>query len=101
MLGRDSAPHPQNEKECCGCAAGVFSSPVALSVLAELFEKNSNENNLQKFLSNNACEIHKLSFQKDKIIELKKEKWQVKENYHKIVPFMAEKCLEFKPFILE
>lgn len=101
MFGSDSAPHPQSEKECCGCAAGVFSSPVALSVLAELFEKNSNENNLQKFLSNNACEIHKLSFQKDKIIELKKEKWQVKENYHKIVPFMAEKCLEFKPFILE
>ncbi|WP_128326747.1 amidohydrolase family protein, partial [Arcobacter suis] len=30
MFGSDSAPHPKHKKECCGCAAGVFTSPIAL-----------------------------------------------------------------------
>src|SRR5210317_233286 len=33
-FGSDSAPHPISAKECCGCAAGVFSAPVCLPVLA-------------------------------------------------------------------
>ena len=31
MFGSDSAPHPKHKKECCGCAAGVFTSPIALT----------------------------------------------------------------------
>ncbi|WP_279176838.1 dihydroorotase, partial [Campylobacter insulaenigrae] len=89
MLGSDSAPHPLHTKECCGCAAGVFSAPVILPVLAELFEKNSNEANLQKFISDNACKIHNLKFEKDKIITLEKQEWQVPQKYGDIVPFMA------------
>lgn len=95
MLGSDSAPHPLHTKECCGCAAGVFSAPVILPVLAELFEKNSNEANLQKFISDNACKIHNLKFEKDKIITLEKQEWQVPQKYGDIVPFMAGKNLEF------
>ena len=68
MFGSDSAPHPKHEKECCGCAAGVFSASVALCVLADLFSKNSNEVNLQKFISDNACKVHNLTFEKEKII---------------------------------
>ncbi|MCR6572259.1 dihydroorotase [Campylobacter insulaenigrae] len=96
MLGSDSAPHPLHTKECCGCAAGVFSAPVILPVLAELFEKNSNEANLQKFISDNACKIHNLKFEKDKIITLEKQEWQVPQKYGDIVPFMAGKTLNFK-----
>ncbi|AJC87056.1 dihydroorotase [Campylobacter insulaenigrae] len=96
MLGSDSAPHPLHTKECCGCAAGVFSAPVILPVLAELFEKNSNEANLQKFISDNACKIHNLKFEKDKIITLEKQEWQVPQKYGDIVPFMAGKTLKFK-----
>ncbi|TWO28149.1 dihydroorotase [Campylobacter insulaenigrae] len=96
MLGSDSAPHPLHTKECCGCAAGVFSAPVILPVLAELFEKNSNEANLQKFISDNACKIYNLKFEKDKIITLEKQEWQVPQKYGDIVPFMAGKTLNFK-----
>lgn len=100
MFGSDSAPHPREEKECCGCAAGVFSAPVALECLVQLFNKNSNEINLQKFLSDNACKIHALNFEKDKIISLEKELWQVAKNYGneemQIVPFMAGEWLDFK-----
>ncbi|MBT0827515.1 dihydroorotase [Campylobacter lari] len=96
MFGSDSAPHPLHTKECCGCAAGVFSAPVILPVLAELFKKHSNETNLQKFISDNACKIHNLKFEKDKIITLKKQEWQVAQKYGDVVPFMAGKTLNFK-----
>ncbi|WP_257904442.1 dihydroorotase, homodimeric type [Campylobacter lari] len=96
MFGSDSAPHPLHTKECCGCAAGVFSAPVILPVLAELFEKHSNEANLQKFISDNACKIHNLKFEKDKTITLEKQEWQVAQKYGDVVPFMAGKTLNFK-----
>ncbi|EAL5443727.1 dihydroorotase [Campylobacter jejuni] len=96
MFGSDSAPHPLHTKECCGCAAGVFSAPVILPVLAELFEKHSNETNLQKFISDNACKIHNLKFEKDKIVILEKQEWQVAQKYGDVVPFMAGKTLNFK-----
>ncbi|EAI7252450.1 dihydroorotase [Campylobacter lari] len=96
MFGSDSAPHPLHTKECCGCAAGVFSAPVILPVLAELFEKHSNEANLQKFISDNACKIHNLEFEKDKIIALEKQEWQVPQKYGDVIPFMAGKTLNFK-----
>ncbi|AKJ52871.1 dihydroorotase [Campylobacter lari] len=95
MFGSDSAPHPLHTKECCGCAAGVFSAPVILPVLAELFEKHSNEANLQKFISDNACKIHNLKFEKDKIITLEKQEWQVAQKYGDVVPFMAGKNIGF------
>lgn len=39
FLGTDSAPHERQRKECaCGCA-GIYNSPVALSIYAKVFEK--------------------------------------------------------------
>ena len=96
MFGSDSAPHPQHEKECCGCAAGVFSAPVALSLLAELFDTHSNEANLQKFVSDNAVNLYKLKFNKDKIITLAQKEWRVPEIYGEVVPFMAGQTLAWQ-----
>ena len=33
FFGSDSAPHPQDVKECAHCASGVFSSPVAIEIV--------------------------------------------------------------------
>lgn len=39
FLGTDSAPHDRRKKEStCGCA-GIYNSPVALSVYAKVFEE--------------------------------------------------------------
>ena len=54
MFGSDSAPHPKHKKECCGCAAGVFTSPIALQVLTQIFEEHKSLNNLNAFVSLNA-----------------------------------------------
>ena len=58
MFGSDSAPHPREKKECCGCAAGVFTAPIALQVLADLFSENGRAENLQAFVSGNARRIY-------------------------------------------
>lgn len=61
MFGSDSAPHPQHKKECCGCAAGVFTAPLALPALAELFAAHGAQQHLQNFISGNARRIYGLT----------------------------------------
>lgn len=58
MFGSDSAPHPRSKKEACGCAAGVFTAPLALPKLAEIFAHHGALEQLQAFVSGNARRIH-------------------------------------------
>ncbi len=60
MFGSDSAPHPRHKKEACGCAAGVFTAPVALPRLAQLFADYNALAHLQGFISGNACRLYGL-----------------------------------------
>ena len=98
MFGSDSAPHPKHKKECCGCAAGVFTSPIALQVLVELFEKHDSLENLNNFVSNNAQKIYGLNLE-DKTIKLVKKDFIVPAIYEykdeKVVPMYAGKTLSW------
>ena len=80
MFGSDSAPHPKHKKECCGCAAGVFTSPIALQVLTELFEKHNCLENLNAFVSSNAQKIYDLNLS-NKVIKLIKKDFIVPAEY--------------------
>jgi dihydroorotase len=73
MFGSDSAPHPKHKKESCGCAAGVFTSPIALQVLVALFEKHNSLDNLNAFVSLNAQKIYNLNLSKKTIKLIKKD----------------------------
>ena len=73
MFGSDSAPHPKHKKESCGCAAGVFTSPIALQVLTQLFEKHGKLDNLNKFVSLNAQKIYNLTPVKKTVKLIKKD----------------------------
>jgi dihydroorotase len=95
MFGSDSAPHPQNAKETCGCAAGVFTAPIALCALAELFESHDSLDNLQAFISDNAQNIYGIT-PPEKYITLKKEKWQIPDKYVNVVPMSAGKHLQWQ-----
>ena len=57
MFGSDSAPHPVHAKEACGCAAGVFTAPIALPRLAALFDGHGALDRLQGFVSGHACSL--------------------------------------------
>jgi dihydroorotase len=98
MFGSDSAPHPKHAKEACGCAAGVFTSPIALQVLTQLFEEHGKLENLPKFVSENACAIYKMD-QTDKEITLVKEEFNVPEVYEgfgeQVVPMYFGQTLKW------
>jgi dihydroorotase len=95
MFGSDSAPHPREKKEAPGCAAGIFSAPVALPILAQLFEEHNKLDNLQKFVSTNAQNIYKVTPPK-KLVKLSKKMYRIKDSYDNIVPYMAGKTINWR-----
>ena len=95
MFGSDSAPHPKHAKEACGCAAGVFTAPIALQVLAELFEtKKAPLENLQAFLSGNAQKIYGITPIEKKVL-LEKKPFSVPAEYNGVVPMYAGETLAY------
>ncbi|PIE57319.1 MAG: dihydroorotase [Desulfobulbus propionicus] len=94
FFGSDSAPHPRHSKECSGCAAGIFSAPVALAKLTALFAEHSDFNRLQDFVSNNARTFYRITPVK-KFITLHRKRWTVPERYGNVVPFLAGQTLEW------
>ena len=94
MFGSDSAPHPQNKKESCGCAAGVFSAPIALQLLCEIFDKNDKLDNLQSFVSDNAQSIYGICPEFKEITLIEKE-FVVPQKYSNVVPMMAGESLKW------
>ncbi len=95
MFGSDSAPHPRSKKESCGCAAGVFTAPIALPALAELFDKYSKLDNLQPFVSDNAQSIYGITPPKKEVV-LAKESFKVPSSYGEVVPMFAGEELSWK-----
>jgi len=95
MFGSDSAPHPQHAKEACGCAAGVFTAPIALQVLTELFVKESTIENLQAFVSGNAQKIYTNIEVPQKTITLEKQLFKVPNKYGDVVPMYAGEMLQY------
>lgn len=94
MFGSDSAPHPTHKKETCGCAAGIFTAPIALQALAMLFEAHESLDNLQAFVSDNARDIYALlPLQKDVILE--KKEFVVPHSYGNVVPMFAGEKLSW------
>jgi dihydroorotase len=95
MFGSDSAPHPKHAKEACGCAAGVFTAPIALQVLTELFETNSAPlENLQAFISGNAQNIYGVTPIAKKVT-LEKKDFTVPADYNGVVPMYAGELLAY------
>lgn len=98
MFGSDSAPHPKHKKECCGCAAGVFTAPIALQVLAQLFEEHGKLHNLEKFVSINAQKVYDFKPLQKKIT-LIKEEYDVPALYEgfgeNVVPMYAKEKLNW------
>lgn len=94
-FGSDSAPHPKDAKESCGCAAGVFTAPIALQLLAELFEKNgASWERLQEFVSTNAQNIYGLK-PLDKSIVLEKRAFVVPDEYNGVVPMYSGETIAY------
>ncbi len=88
MFGSDSAPHPQHKKESCGCAAGVFTAPIALQLLCEVFDRYDALENLQSFVSDNAQSIYGICPEFKEVV-LVQTPFAVPHNYAHVVPMYA------------
>lgn len=94
MFGSDSAPHPRDKKESCGCAAGIFTAPIALQALCELFEDYDRLENLQAFVSDNAQSIYGIC-PEFKQVTLEKRDFIVPQQYGDVVPLFAGETLSW------
>lgn len=93
FFGSDSAPHPRAKKECCGCAAGIFSAPVVLPALAGLFVEAGHPERLSGFVSDFARSFYRLE-PPAKVVTLVQRPWRVPERYGQVVrPFLAGQTL--------
>ncbi|CAA0818411.1 Dihydroorotase- mitochondrial [Striga hermonthica] len=98
FLGTDSAPHERRRKEsACGCA-GIYNSPIALSVYAKVFEEAGALDKLEGFTSFNGPDFYNLPRNKSKI-KLTKTSWKVPSSFSftwgEIVPMFAGETLEW------
>lgn len=94
MFGSDSAPHPQHKKESCGCAAGVFTAPIALQLLCEVFDQYGKLDNLQSFVSDNAQSIYGIC-PEFKEVTLEQREFVIPENYAGVVPMYAGQVINW------
>ena len=95
IFGSDSAPHPRHAKECCGCAAGIFSAPVALPMLAQIFDQAGQLDALQGFVADNARRFYGIT-PPNKTVHLKRQVWRVPESYGSVRPFLAGEELQWQ-----
>ena len=79
FLGTDSAPHLRQEKEsACGCA-GVFSSPVAIELYAQVFDEEHSLDKFEGFASIHGPKFYNMPVN-DETITLIKSSWQAPES---------------------
>lgn len=94
MMGSDSAPHTRDKKECPGCAAGVFTAPILLPMLAELFAKHDALQNLQAFVSDTAQRLYNVK-PPAKTVVLVDEPMTIPAMYGTVVPMWAGRSLSW------
>lgn len=99
MFGSDSAPHSKNKKESADSCSWIFTAPIALQVLVEIFDSFWELDKLQKFVSGNAKEIYWLNPIVKKSVKLITKENIVLESYwqgdNTIVPFLDWRKLKW------
>jgi dihydroorotase len=94
FLGTDSAPHNSEHKESCCGAAGVYSAPVSLPLLIDFFETHGKLAQLEPFCSHHGADFYRLPRNTNKLKFIRRP-WQVPKTYGNVVPFMADKYLQW------
>lgn len=95
FLGTDSAPHRKGDKECDGGCAGCFTAPLAMPLLAGLFEAHDRLDRLEAFTSTHGAGFYGLKLNPGKVT-LERGDWQVPAGYGQVVPFKAGETMHWK-----
>lgn len=94
FFGSDSAPHLTYTKECGEPCAGIFTAPVALPLLAQIFEQYHALDRLQRFVHDNAVAFYRLS-PSVPTLTLAKSSFEVPPEIAGAVPFFAGQRIDW------
>lgn len=95
FFGSDSAPHPRELKESGRAPAGIFSAPVALPILAEVFERRKALNRLEDFTSTHGAAFYGLPLNRTSV-RLVSIPWTVPDAYAQFIPFRGGARMEWQ-----
>lgn len=95
FFGSDSAPHAQSKKECCCGAAGVYTAPVAVPALIQIFEEAGELDKLSNFIGAFGADFYRIPRQTKKVVYVE-DPWTVPEIVDGAVPLFAGKSLKWK-----
>lgn len=95
FLGTDSAPHSKETKECEAGCAGCFTAPIAIPLLADLFDRHNALANLELFTSTNGAAFYNLGPNSD-FITLERVESRIPRTYGPVVPFKAGEALAWR-----
>ncbi len=95
FFGSDSAPHPFSAKRRIPPAAGIFSAPVALLLLTQVFGERAALSRLEGFVSQSGARFYGLPPNPD-TITLEEKDWMVPESIKGIPVFWGGKILKWQ-----
>ena len=95
FLGTDSAPHDKEKKECAECCAGVFTAPVTVPLLVQIFDKHNALDRLPMFTSQSAKRFYDLKVPTGELTIIAQE-WRVPSIISNVVPFYANQTLQWQ-----
>lgn len=95
FFGSDSAPHAKCKKECCCGAAGVYTAPVAVPALIQIFEDAGELDKLSNFIGGFGADFYQIPRPTKKVVYVE-DPWTVPENVDGAVPLFAGKSLKWK-----
>lgn len=95
FLGTDSAPHLAETKECAAGCAGVYTAPIMLPLLVEIFEDAGRLEKLEDFTSRFGAQFYGLALNQE-TVTLIKESWVIPDRYGPIVPYKSGLTLHWK-----
>jgi len=94
FFGSDSASQPIWQKERKNPKPGIFSAPIALPLLCEIFEQEKMMYKLEDFVSRFGAKFYGLPLNSGPIT-LRREEWTVPNQYKNIKIFMGGKKLRW------
>lgn len=95
FLGTDSAPHAVTAKECAEGCAGVFTAPIAMALLAEVFEQENALDRLEAFTSEFGARFYGLEANEG-TLDLVREPWTVPPIFGQVIPLWAGRELSWR-----
>jgi dihydroorotase len=95
FFGSDSAPHLLELKRSANPPAGIFTAPVALPLLCQIFEEEKALDKLEGFVSKYGADFYGLPGSQG-IVTIKKEPWRVPIILAGIPIFMGGQRMQWK-----